>query len=276
MASPNKPLSGDQVDFYNEHGYLVLRNMLTHSETSELKEWAQEVHDMPATQDCPWMPYEEINARGERVLCRTENFADHHAGFNSLLRGDRLLAILGQLQGEDMLLFKEKINYKLAGSGGYSPHIDAVAYTHVKDVKHMTILLAVDRSNMENGGLEVVDASHNMDIPVRKADNILEPGWVASQKWEPVELEAGEFLIFGSYLAHRSAANTSSQDRKAVYATYNCASEGDLHHDYYVRRKELWPATHMMKPGEKYEKGALIHGFGSPMMSLSLGKPFEV
>jgi 2-aminoethylphosphonate dioxygenase len=36
---------------------------------------------------------------------------------NSLLRGEKLLNVLEQLAGEKMLLFKEKINYKLAGSG---------------------------------------------------------------------------------------------------------------------------------------------------------------
>ncbi len=51
------------------------------------------------------------------MLCRTENYANSHDGFNSLLRGQKLLGLLKQLSGEDMLLFKEKINYKLAGSG---------------------------------------------------------------------------------------------------------------------------------------------------------------
>lgn len=53
------------------------------------------------------------------MLCRTENYANSHEGLNSLLRGQKLLALLKQLSGEDMLLFKEKINYKLAGSGKY-------------------------------------------------------------------------------------------------------------------------------------------------------------
>jgi 2-aminoethylphosphonate dioxygenase len=60
-----------------------------------------------------------VNAQGKTVLCRTENYANHHDGFNRLLRGEKLLSILKQLSGEDMLLFKEKINYKLAGSGEY-------------------------------------------------------------------------------------------------------------------------------------------------------------
>ena len=58
-----------------------------------------------------------MNSQGKRVLCRTENYANSHAGFDSFLRGERILSILGQLAGEDMLLFKETINYKFAGSG---------------------------------------------------------------------------------------------------------------------------------------------------------------
>lgn len=51
------------------------------------------------------------------MLCRTENYANSHSGFNGLLRGSKLLNLLAQLSGEEMSLFKEKINYKLAGSG---------------------------------------------------------------------------------------------------------------------------------------------------------------
>jgi hypothetical protein len=74
----------------------------------ELQRWAQQVHDLPRTSVTPWMPYEEINADGKRVLCRTENYANYHSNFNSLLRGSKMLGILEALAGEEMLLFKEK------------------------------------------------------------------------------------------------------------------------------------------------------------------------
>jgi hypothetical protein len=61
--------------------------------------------------------FQEVNARGEKVLCRTENFVESHEGFNRMLRSEKLLYLLEQLAGEPMILFKEKINYKLAGSG---------------------------------------------------------------------------------------------------------------------------------------------------------------
>lgn len=220
-------------------------------------------------------PSQEVNAQGARVLCRTENYANYHEGFNALLRGPKLLDMLKQLAGEEMLLFKEKINYKLAGSGGFSPHIDSTAYTHIKDIKHLTILLAVDASNEMNGGLEVVDGSHVVNVPIGK-DNCIESAWAEKQAWTSVNLEAGELLIFGSYLAHRSGANKSSSDRKAIYATYNCKREGNLHDAYYEDRRKIWPPTHLRVEGEEYAEGALRYGFGSPMLSVAMGKQMEV
>jgi ectoine hydroxylase-related dioxygenase (phytanoyl-CoA dioxygenase family) len=87
------------------------------------------------------------------------------------------------------------VNYKLAGSGGFSPHIDSTAYTHVKNIKHLTILMAVDASNMSNGGLEVVQGSHLTDVPIDPTDNCIQKSWVESQNWVPVELESGECLL---------------------------------------------------------------------------------
>lgn len=268
MSPVKATLSTQQKAFFDEKGYLILRDILSEDETKALQRWSQEVHDLPRTQDVPWMPYEEVQPDGKRVLCRTENFANYHEGFNGLLRGEQLLDILQQLSGEEMSLFKEKINYKLAGSGGFSPHIDSTAYTHVKNIKHLTILMAVDETNMSNGGLEVVEGSHLMTVPVSPKDNCIEEHWVASQKWVPVELKPGQLLVFGSYLAHRSGQNNSSKDRKAIYATYNCKSEGNLHDAYYADRRVIWPATHMRKEGEKYEQGALRYGFGSPMLTV--------
>ncbi|KAF5981515.1 epoxidase subunit A [Fusarium bulbicola] len=216
-------VTDDQISFFKKNGYLIVRDLLQSEQVKDLQSWAEEVRNWKPTEDSEFMPYEEVNDKGQTVLCRTENFADCHNGFSNLLRSPKLLGLLNDLAEEPMLLFKEKINYKLAGSGGFAPHIDAVAYTHIKDVKHLTILLS-------------------------------------------------ELLIFTSYLAHRSGANKSSSDRKAIYATYNRACEGDLRQGYYEHRKQEWPASHMRKAGKSYEAGALTYGFGSPMLSVDAGK----
>lgn len=63
---------------------------------------------------------QEINVDGVKVLSRTENFANYHEQLGQLLRKGLLISALGQLAGEDMVLFKEKINYKFSGSGTLS------------------------------------------------------------------------------------------------------------------------------------------------------------
>lgn len=101
-------ITPEQQAFYEQKGYLILRDVMTKDEVTDLQQWAQEVHDLPRTSETPWMPYEEINAAGQRVLCRTENYANYHPNFNGLLRGPKMTSILGQLAKEDMILFKEK------------------------------------------------------------------------------------------------------------------------------------------------------------------------
>jgi hypothetical protein len=77
--------------------------------------------------------------------------------------------------------------------GGFDPHIDANAYTHVKNIKHLTVLAAVDEMTAENGGLEVVDGSHRMAIPLGD-DRCIDRAWVDGQAWTPCDLETGTFL----------------------------------------------------------------------------------
>jgi hypothetical protein len=101
-------ISVEQRNFFDKKGYLILRDVLDESQVTGLQRWAQQVHDLPRTSETPWMPYEEINADGKRVLCRTENYANYHSNFNSLLRGTKMFGILETLAGEEMLLFKEK------------------------------------------------------------------------------------------------------------------------------------------------------------------------
>ncbi len=166
-------------------------------------------------------------------------------------------------------------NARRSFPGGYAPHLDSQAYTHIKDVQHLTMMIAIDPQDPNNGCLEVVNGSHKMNVPIG-SDNFLEPSWIQSQPWTAVSLQAGEAIVFGSYVAHRSSANTTSVDRRALFATYNCASEGDLSEAYYQDRKQEWPATHMMKKDKQYAEGAWIHAIGTPMMSVQLGKQLEV
>lgn len=41
-----------------------------------------------------------------------------------------------------------------------------------------------------------------------------------------------------------------------------------MHDAYYAHRRKIWPPTHERVEGEKYLEGALLYGFGSPMLTV--------
>lgn len=167
-TSPPITLTPSQLDHYHKEGYLILRlsehNLVTPSNLStretDVRAWPR--------QKGKWMPYDEINAQGERQLMRTENFVDYHSGWQGLVCGDALRGVLSQLVGDDVLLFKDKINYKLPFGNGFQAHLDAPAYDHIGRIEHVTANIAIDPATVENGSLEVVAGSHKMDVELQE------------------------------------------------------------------------------------------------------------
>ncbi|KAJ7930865.1 hypothetical protein B0H13DRAFT_2530751 [Mycena leptocephala] len=182
---------------------------------------------------------------------------------------DSLLSLLRTLLGEEMILFKEKINYKTPQSGGFKAHTDAPSYATVPNIgRVVAVMIAVDPQTDENGCLEVVAGSHEIDIPVG-IDHCLDESWSNNQTWTSLHLQRGQFVIFDSHLAHRSGPNDTKSGRAAIFATYNAlAGAGDKRAAYYADRRKLWPATGDREPDEEYAVGANIFGFATPMLTV--------
>ncbi|KFY72991.1 hypothetical protein V499_06897 [Pseudogymnoascus sp. VKM F-103] len=257
-------VSPEQVAQYNSDGYLLIRagehNLVT---GEELQAWSKEVQSWPREKG-KWMPYDEINENGERQLMRTENFVDYHPKFKALLCGENLRGVIAQLTRGEMLLFKDKINYKSGFGNGFLAHLDAPAYDHIGEIEHTTANLAVNAATPENGCLQVVPGSHRMKVDFIHAGRI-HPDWENSHEWVLVPLEAGDIVFFGSHLAHRSFANQTPESRTMVYATYHSAADGpDLREKYYIDRRVVFPPDHERVAGEDYEVGWKRYGFAAP------------
>jgi ectoine hydroxylase-related dioxygenase (phytanoyl-CoA dioxygenase family) len=163
----------------------------------------------------------------------------------ALLCTGAVLALAGRLLGEPAVLYKEKINYKLPGGAGYSAHQDAPAYPMIS--VHVSAMIAIDDADDTNGGLEVVSDHFDSVLPT-DARGCIEPGVAASLDWMPVAVPAGSTLWFHSRTPHRSAANHSSRPRRALYPTYNAASEGDRRAEYYAHKQAAFARA---DPGDR-------------------------
>ena len=230
------PVTPSQFDSYRRNGWLLTRPFVGR-DIQDLQRWTTEVQNWNDSGD--WLHYREMTDEGPK-LCRTENFIPFHAGLRDTIASGAILDIVSALMGEQASLYKEKINYKLSGGAGFSPHQDAPAYPFIET--SISCMIAIDASTVENGCLEVVDAAYQELLPMNNRGCIVDE-WVQSHDWHPVEMEPGDVLFFHSHTPHRSGSNNSLRDRRAIYPTFNAAREGNLRGAYYEEKLRIFRDT---------------------------------
>jgi hypothetical protein len=224
------PVGRDDVEHFTRCGWLLVRSDEP-SRAADLRSWVDEVAAWPEGAG-DWLQYREMTDDGPK-LCRSENFVPFHAGLRALLTTGPMVETASALLGEPAVLYKEKINYKLAGGAGYAPHQDAPAYRFVES--HVSCMVAVDDASVDNGCLEVVSGRHHELLPTDDAGCIAAEV-VEQMEWTAVPVRAGDTLWFHSRTPHRSGPNPSPVPRRALYPTYNAVREGDLRESYYRQK----------------------------------------
>ena len=216
------------------------------------------------------MVYYELAPDGKtKMLCRTENFLPYHEGLKDILLGDPLRSVLRSLLQDDPVLFKEKINYKLAGGGAFPAHQDAPAFKTFGQQSHLSVAIAIDQSTKLNGCLEVAPGFHSQGLIPQDPSH----GGLSKEEeqkignWMDVLMEPGDVLIFSSWLPHRSQKNLSNSSRRALYVTYNGKRDGDFREKYYVAKKEHFPQEVDRIPGQDYSEGAKTYNLATPIVS---------
>ena len=244
------------VEHFREHGWVAVEAVAPEA-SSALAGWVDEVAALPDGAGEIMQHFEGTDAGP--MLCRTENFVPIHDELRALLCRGSLIDVAGALLGEPAVLYKEKVNYKLPGGAGFSPHQDAPAYPMIR--VHVSAMVAVDDADEANGGLEVVSGRYDEVLPLDER-GCIEASVAETFDWTPVPVCAGQTLWFHSRTPHRSGPNHSDRPRRALYPTYNAAREGDLRAAYYdAKRAAFAPA-----PAGDRARVSLINDFeGRPV-----------
>jgi hypothetical protein len=242
--------------------WVVLRGALDDGERAQLRRWTDELEAWPETPG-RWMKYFEPGET--RLLCRVENFLPYHDGLRALLSRFDLARCLEELLGEPPRLFKEKLNFKLPGGAGFAPHQDAPAFTSFSQTYHVTLMLGADATTPENGCLEIVDGFDRTETLPQAEDGTLREDVVAKLDWHALPTEPGDVVLFDSYVPHRSGPNRSSAPRRALYVTYNRASEGDRRDEYFALKRKAFPPECERVPGAPLDESSRIFNLGNPI-----------
>jgi 2-aminoethylphosphonate dioxygenase len=251
-ARTPRSLFAQELADYQRDGFLVCRGLFGPDEVAELRRATDEVQAWPE-QPGVWMVYGEMSLRepGRRLINRIENFYPYHPGFKAVFDGDKLLGRVGDLLGEPAILFKDKINFKLAGGDGFKAHQDQQAGWSVYASLFVTALVAIDEATEANGCLELAAGHHTRGL--------IGPEWapLSEQDLRGVEFiscptRPGDAVFFDSFVPHRSGPNLSDEPRRVLYVTYNPLAEGDHRTQYYADKRKNYPPDVEREPGRQY------------------------
>ena len=225
----------EQKMHYELNGWVRVPGVFSHEEIGSVSGWLNDIAKWP--EDAKrWMHHYEVDEAGQKMLARSENIVPYHPGLAQLTMLGRIPMYVADAMGREVFLYKEKINYKLSGGGGYAAHQDAPAYKQVH--VHCTALLSVDASRRDNGCLEFVSGRHKEGLIGLTQDGIIDEEACKGMPFTACETEPGDLVIFSSYVPHRSRANTSGRPRRLLYLTYNAQEEGYLRDEYYRHKRE--------------------------------------
>ena len=119
-------ITDDQLATFERDGYLVVRSGFSAAEMALIARWTDELAAMPEVSGRHWVFHEKsLKGDGRDLINRIENIAPFHDGFAEF--AEALRVPVGQLLGEEATLFKEKVNFKMPGGGGFKPHQDSQA-----------------------------------------------------------------------------------------------------------------------------------------------------
>jgi 2-aminoethylphosphonate dioxygenase len=234
---------------FNDTGFVVLRGAFGTEDTATIAKWCAEILVAPEVSGRHWVYHERANNAGNaNLVSRIENIYPYHSGFAELI--DALAAPSAQLLGEDAQLFKEKVNFKMPGGDGFTPHQDSQAGWNAYADFFLSALVSVDAATLENGCLELSAGQHNRGLfkswkPLSEAD-------MQDMVFEPVPTEPGDVVFFDCFAPHRSAPNCSDSMRRIYYATYNRASAGAHMEQYYADKFSNYPPDIDRDPNRDY------------------------
>ncbi len=244
------PLSQEQIATFRRDGFVVVPKLVDSTLIAAIRQWTDDVQAWPETPG-KWLKYFEQEANGPRLLNRLEDVLPFHADFRGLASSSLLAGACGQLFGEPAVLFKDKINFKQAGGGGFEPHQDVQAGWSRYASLHVTALVTIDPSNRANGCLEIAANFHGQRL-IGAEWEPLTSEQLSGIDWLPVEAEPGDAVFFDCFVPHRSGPNHTASQRRVLYYTYNRASEGDHLRQYYADKRKSYPPDIEREAGRDY------------------------
>lgn len=213
-----KTLTREQVQAFNEQGYLKGLPVFTSEEMVELRAYFDALLERT------------LAAGGNSYSISTAHLKYRRA--YDLLTSPRIVAYVRDLLGEDVIAWGSHFFCKMPHDGKVVHWHQDASYWPLTPSKTVTVWLAIDDADVENACMRFIPGSHHYGhLTFRLTED--DPNAVLNQEVEnaeqfgapvDVELKSGQISIHSDLLLHGSAANESDRRRCGLTLRY-CAGE---------------------------------------------------
>ena len=232
-------LSEDQLRFYEEHGYLVLRSVLTQQGLQSLR------------RECmaAWQAEKEAFDPQKNWLHNAllVNIHRRSPAVQSYYFTGPLVDAAEQIIGSNIKGAASQLTFKMRGNSlPFGWHQDN-GYGELDPYNTISTLTALDDADEENGCLWLIPGSHH-DGQI-KVDRSPEERAVAKEvvveaddsRAVPMPLQAGDVLLFHCWMLHKSDGNFSQdRDRRILFLRYADADAVEVYSDRQPRLGRLF------------------------------------
>jgi len=212
------------VSFYQEHGYLVVADVLSATEVGELRGELDRILAAAASVSESNHIYdlEDTHSAENPRVRRVKEPHKVMPSVDALMRNPALVDILTALLGPGVRFQTSKLNMKSAGYGAAVEwHQDWAFYPHTND-DLLAVGVMLDDVNHINGPMQVIPGSHKREIQNHHANGIfcgaIDPSQCDVDFDAAVSLQgkAGSMTFHHVRTIHGSALNRSDRSRNLL------------------------------------------------------------
>ena len=247
-----KTLSREELTFFNENGYLIIKSILKPEGLAQMQQecmaaWAKEKESFDPNKS--WLQNALlINIHHQATTVKEYYFSGPLVEIASEIIGPNIKGATSQLT------FKMKGNTKPFGW-----HQDN-GYGELEPYNALTTLTALDDTDQGNGCLWLIPGSHKKgQIRVKQNEAQKKSGAEIIVDADdslavPMEMKAGDVLIFNCWMLHKSDGNISdSRDRRILFLRYADADAIEVYNGGKPRLGRLVKGKTKFKEVEEFE-----------------------
>ena len=206
--------SADDIQTWNRDGYLGPLEVYDQSTILEIREYFDGLLDKALAEGRDSYSISSAHLKHARVW--------------DLLNNEQIVRYVRDLLGEDVVGWGSHFFCKLPGDGkGVDWHQDC-SYWPLTPSKAVTVWLAIDDADQDNGCMEVYCGSHthgliDFEVSDPESENVLDQSVADPEKYgrhRCTPLQAGQISIHSDLLVHGSVPNNSGRRRCGLTLRY--------------------------------------------------------